>query len=220
VGSEPYYNEVKDDVENIVNGILESRGYDAYSLNVNKYTTKSDYVLNDEETKEKGLLEDEVANRLKQSNYQFDRIQVDPTEKTMFINIVGSKEYYHSIQDAVEKTALEVADAHKYKDYKVNVTRVTVEVKIADKRTQVLPAIAEGLMSKKEFKVTGVSYKSKPFSIIIKTSILSSDLTAKTLGAKIESEIDDFLTSEEISSILEDEPIEVIVNSKDNKKIN
>ncbi|MDQ0862277.1 DUF4030 domain-containing protein [Bacillus sp. V2I10] len=219
-GSDDYYNEVKDDVEKIVNGILKSKGYDAYFVKVNKFVAKSDYVLNEEETKEKNLLEDEVTKKIKQLDYKFDMVQVDPTEKTIFINIVGSKKYYNSIQDAVEKTVIEVANANKYKDYKINVTRVTVKVTKADKGAQIIPAIAEGLLSKKEFKVTGVSYKSEPLSIIIKTSILSSDPTAKTLGTEIESMILDFLTSEEISSILENESYEIIVNSKDNKKIN
>lgn len=219
-GSDDYYKEVKDDVEKIVNGILKSKGYDAYSVKVNKFVAKSDYVLNDEETKEKKLLENEVTKKLKQLDYKFDMVQVDPTEKTIFINIVGSKEYYNSIQDAIEKTATEVATAYKYKGYRINVTRVTVKVTKPDKGAQIIPTITEGLLSKKEFKVTGVSYQSKPLSIIIKTSILSSDPTAKTLGTEIESMIVDFLTSEEISSILENESYEIIVNSKDNKKIN
>jgi hypothetical protein len=57
-------------------------------------------------------------------------------------------------------------------------------------------------------------------SFIISTSILSSDPTAKALGTEIESMIVEFLESEEISPILDNEPYEIIVNSKDNKKIN
>ncbi|TDL76136.1 DUF4030 domain-containing protein [Peribacillus frigoritolerans] len=219
-GSDDYYNEVKDDVEKIVNRVLISKGYDAYSVKVNKFVAKSDYVLNDKETIEKNQLESEVTKKLKQLDYKFDMVQVDPTEKTIFINIVGSKEYYNSIQDTIEKKAIEVANANKYKSYRINVTRVTVKVTKPDKGAQIIPVIAEGLLSKKEFKVTGVSYKSKPLSIMIKTSILSSDPTAKSLGTEIESMIVDFLTSEEISSILKNESYEIIVNSKDNKKIN
>lgn len=82
----------------------------------------------------------------------------------MFINIVGSKKYYNTIQEAVEKAALELANANKYKGYKINVMRVTTEVRIAGKEAQILPAITEGLMSKKEYKVSGVGFKSKPLS--------------------------------------------------------
>lgn len=147
-------------------------------------------------------------------------VQVDPTEKAMFINIVGSKKYYNTIQEAVEKIALEVANVNKYIGYRINVTKVTVEVKKAGKEAQIISAITEGLMSKKEYKVTEVGHKTKPLTFIIKTSILSSDPTAKALGTEIESMILELLTFEEISPILDNEPYEIIVNSKDNKKIN
>jgi len=219
-GSDDYYNEVKDDVEETIREILKSKGYDAYSVKVSKGSVRTDYVLNKEETEEKNILENEVTKKLKQLNYKFDNVQVDPTEKTIFINIVGSDKYYNSVQDDVEKMAIEVADRNKYTSYKINVTRVTVKVEKADKGAQITPAIAEGLMSKKEFKVTGVGYKGKPLSFIISTSILSSDSKAKALGTEIELMIVEFLKSEEISSILGDESYEIIVNSKDKKKIN
>jgi Protein of unknown function (DUF4030) len=219
-GSDDYYNGAKDDVEKIIRAILKSKGYDAYSVRVNKFVPRTDYVMNDEEIKEKELLENEVTKELKQSDYKFDMVQVDPTEKTMFINIVGSKDYYNSIHEAVETASLKVAEVNKYKDYRIKVTKVKVEVRKPDKGAQVIPAISEGLMSKKEFKVLGVSYKSKPFTIIVNTSILGSDPTSKKLGTEIESMIVEFLKSEEISSILKNEPYEIIVNSKDNKKMN
>jgi hypothetical protein len=221
-GPDDYYNEVKDDVEKTVKGILESKGYDAYSIKVNKMivSEKGGYVLNEEETKEKNLLENEVTKKLNQLNYKFDMTEVDPTENAIFINIVGSEEYYNSVREEIEKTAVQVVEANNYKGYRINVSRVTVEVTYADKGAQIIPAISEGLMSKKEFKVTGVSYKSNPLTFIITTSILSSDPTAKTLGIEIESMINEFMTSEEISSILENEPYEIIVNSTNNKKIN
>ncbi|WP_408011422.1 DUF4030 domain-containing protein [Pseudalkalibacillus sp. A8] len=158
-GSDDYYKEVKDDVEKIVKGILKSRGYDAYSLNVNKFVAKKDYVL-------------------------------------------------------------KVANTNEFKIYTTNVTGVPVNATKADKGTQIISTINEGLMSKKEYKVTEVGYTNKPLTFIIKTSILSSDPTAETLGTEIETMITEFVTSEEVSSILENEPYEIIVNSKDNKKIN
>jgi hypothetical protein len=219
-GPDDYYHEVKGDIKKIVKGILKSKGYDAYSVKVSKFVVKTDYVTNEDEKNEKQLLEIEVTKKLKQSDYKFDMVQVDPTEKAMFINIVGSKKYYNSIQEAVEKEAMEVANVNKYKGYRINVTRVTTRVEISGEEAQIIPAITEGLMSKKEYKVSGVGFKSNPLTFIITTSILSSNPTAKAHGNEIESMIVEFLTSEEISPILGDEPYEIIVNSKDKKKIN
>ncbi|MGF6949796.1 hypothetical protein QF028_002301 [Neobacillus sp. B4I6] len=218
-GTDDYYSEVKDEVKKIVGEILESKGYDAFSVEVKK-ERKEDYVPSEEELNEKSIIENEVTKKLKELNYKFDRVQTDPTEKTIFINIVGSKEYYHSVQDGVKKVALEVADGNKYSGYKINVTRVTTEVRPTGKGGQITPTIADGLMAKKEFKVTGVGYKDKPLSFIISTSVLSSDPTAKALGTKIESMIVEFLQAEEISPIVGNEPYEITVNSKDNRKIN
>jgi Protein of unknown function (DUF4030) len=214
------YNEVKNDVGKITKGILKSKGYDAYSVKVSKSIDKDDYVLNEEETKEKTHLENKVNEKLKEADFKFDWVQVDPTENTIFINVVGSKEYYNTIQDAVKKTAIKVASENNYKDYRINVTRVTVKVTKPDKGSQVITAITEGLMSKKEYKVSSVGYKSKPLTFIIRTSILSTEPTAKTLGTEIESTIVEFLESKEISPILDKEPYKIIVNSKDNKKMN
>jgi hypothetical protein len=218
-GTDDYYSEVKDEVKKTVGEILKSKGYDAFSVEVNK-ERKEDYVPSEEEMKEKNIIENEVTKKLKELNYKFDMVQTDPTEKIIFINIVGSKEYYHSVQDGVKKMALEVADGNKYSGYKINVTRVTTEIRPTGKGGQIISTIADGLMAKKEFKVTGVGYKDKPLSFIISTSVLSSDPTAKALGTKIESMIVEFLKSQEISPILDNEPYEIIVNSKDDMKIN
>ena len=75
-------------------------------------------------------------------------------------------------------------------------------------------------MPKKEYKVTEIGYKSKPLIILVSTSIQSSDPKAKELGMKIDKEINEYLKSEDILSILGDETVKVIVYSKDKKKIN
>ncbi|KQU14214.1 hypothetical protein ASG65_27575 [Bacillus sp. Leaf13] len=215
-GSDDYFNEVKDEIEKTVKGILKSKGYDAFSVKVSKELAQNDYVLNGEETK----IGKELTKRLKQLDYKFDSILIFPRAKVININIDGSKEYYDAVKDDVEKTAIDVTELNNYKDYNIDVNRSTVKIAKADTGALITPAIAEGLMSKKEFKVTGVGYKEKPLSFIISTSIPSSDSEAKALGTEIESMIVEFLKSEEISLILGNESYEIIVKSKDKKKIN
>lgn len=214
------FKKAKPDVEKIVKDILKTRGYDAFSIEISKFVPRQDYVPSEEEKKEMNLLNREVTKKLKQLNYQFDHVQTDPTEPTIFINITGSKNYYNAVKEDVEKAALETVSANHYKGYKINVTRVNARVVPADKGSQITGPLAEGLMSKKEFKVIGVAYKSKPLTFIIRTSVQSSDPKAKELGKKLDRMIVEFLNSKEISSILKDETYEIIVKSKDNKKIN
>ncbi|ASV70246.1 MULTISPECIES: DUF4030 domain-containing protein [Cytobacillus] len=216
-GSDEYYNEVKDEVAHVVNQILKSRGYDAYSVNVNK-SYSGDYVLNDEEEQEKSLLTESVTDKLNHSDYKFDMVQVDPTENVMFINIVGSDKYYESIQDTVKEEAKNVAETNHYNGYEIKVTRMTTEIKPADKESELIATITEGLMSKKEFRVTGVGNSVE--KIFINTSIQSSDPSAKELGLNIEAKINEFLTSEDALSILGDNSYEIIIYSKDEEVIN
>jgi len=219
-GSDEYYNEVKTEVQKTVKEVLKSKGYDSYSIRITQQKDFKDYELNVDEKKEKNLLESEVTKILKQSKYTFDSVFVDPTEKSIFINIVGQNDYYKEVKNDVQKVALETAKTNHYPGYKIKVTRVTVEISKPDKGSLIIPAISEGLMSKKEYKVTGVGYKSKPLKIIIRTSIKSSDQSAKNLGEEIESEIIEFLKSKDISSVLGDEEYEIIIYSKDKNKIN
>ncbi|MFF2875176.1 DUF4030 domain-containing protein [Gottfriedia sp. NPDC057991] len=219
-GSDQYYDEVKNEVKKTVNEVLQSKGYDSYAIKITQQKDFKDYELNEEEKKEKGLLESEVTKTLKQLKYTFDSVFVDPTEKSIFINIVGSKDYYKDVTKDVQKVAFETAKTNHYPGYKIKVTRVTVEISKSDKGSLIVPVISEGLMSKKEFKVTGVGYKSKPLKIIIRTSIKSSNPLAKNLGEEIETEINEFLKSKDISSVLGDEKYEIIIYSKDKNKIN
>lgn len=64
---------------------------------------------------------------------------------------------------------------------------------------------------------TRISYKRKPLTFIINTSELSSNPQSKQLGAEMEGVNVGFLQSDEIA---ENEEYSIIVNSKDNKKIN
>ncbi|MGE7186226.1 DUF4030 domain-containing protein [Peribacillus sp. NPDC006672] len=166
-------------------------------------------------------------------------------KKEVDVRVEGSDDYFNEVKDDIEKTAQAILKSKGYDAYSVKVSKEPVlndydlnkedikektlldneteDIKITkgtDKGTQITPAIAEGLISKKEFKVTGVSYKGNPLSFIISTSILSSDPAAKELGTEIDSMIGEFLKSDEISPILGDEPYKIIVKSKDKKKIN
>ncbi|MEQ2467999.1 DUF4179 domain-containing protein [Niallia hominis] len=215
-----YYKVVKNEVKKIAVNKLNEKGYDAYTVEVDEFKERTDYVLNEEENAEKQLLEQKVEEKMMQLDYKFDMVQVDPTENAIFINIVGDKKYFQSIEKKVEKAGLEVTNANHYKDYRIIPTNTRVEFRVADNIAPVESAIAEGLLSKKEYKVTGVSYKREPLTFIISTSELSSNPQSKQLGAEIEGVIVEFLKSDEIADILANEEYSIIVNSKDNKKIN
>ncbi|MES9682616.1 hypothetical protein ABWK22_06765, partial [Gottfriedia acidiceleris] len=128
-GSESYYNEVKDGIKKTVDEILQSKGYDSYSVKISKYQERKDYELNETEKKEKTVLESEITKKLTTLNYTFNMVQADPTENTIFINMEGSKTYYNDVKRDVEQLAKKIAETNHYPGYKIKVTRVTVEVR-------------------------------------------------------------------------------------------
>ncbi len=185
-----------------------------------------------------------IFDELEEKGYKINGTGIEyKPKKELEVRIEGSDEYFNGVKDDIEKTVKGILKSKGYDAYSVKVSKEpalndydlneeemkekldneTEGIKItkgADKGSQITPAIAEGLMSKKKFKVTGVSYKEKPLNFIISTSIPSSDPEAKALGTEIESMIVEFLKSKEVLSILGNESYEVIVNSKDKKKIN
>ncbi|WP_281279698.1 DUF4030 domain-containing protein [Terrilactibacillus laevilacticus] len=124
------------------------------------------------------------------------------------------------MKNDVKTLAKEVAEANKYTGYNIKVTKVTVKVRKDDKGSEITHVIAEGLISKKEYKVTEVGYKFNPLTFIISTSVKSSDPKAKELGVKIEKTIQDFLRLEGMKAILKNEPYKINVISKDKRKLN
>lgn len=219
-GSAEDFVEVKQEVENFTGEILMSKGYDAYKVEVRHEQTNADYKLSKQEQAEKNLLDQEVTAKLEEGGYQFNRVFTDPTDKSIFINITGSEEYFESVKEAVENAGTETVTSNNYAGYTIIPTRVESKITPIDKGAMIIPAMAEGFLSKKEYNVTGLAYKEDPLTFIIRTSIASSDPEAEGLGTEIETMISEFLESDEISSILDGETYNIVVESKDDQKIN
>lgn len=219
-GSAEDFAEVKDAVEDLAEEILASKGYDAYTLNVSHEQQNSEYQLTEKEQTEKSVLDQEVSAKLEESGYQFDQVQTDPTEKSIYINITGSEEYFESVKKDVEETAAETAASNNYAGYTIIPTRIESKITPIDKGAVIIPAMAEGFLSKKEYNVAGLAYKNDPLTFIVRTSLLSSDPEAESLGSEIETMIIEYLESAEISPILDGEAYQIVVESKDGQKMN
>lgn len=219
-GSDDYYNKIKSNIEQIVKEILYSKGYDSYTVKVIKEENNKGFNLSKEDSREKLTIENDLTNLLKQFDYQLGTVEVDPTDKLIFVSILGSNENYLKIKNEVEKTIIEYTKKNKYKGYKINITNENMNLVKVNKGAQITPTIAEKLMSKKKYKVTGVGFKENPLTFTVNTSILSTDPKAKDLGIVIEKIIVDTIKTEKIKSLIGNESYNIIINSKDRKKIN
>lgn len=222
IGSNDYYNSVKNDIKEDVQQILKAKGYDSYSISITKFKESVEPKLTVKQQKEKSVITEEISHKLKQSNYKFNTVDVDPMSKEIFINLKGSITYYNGNKDEVKKAAEEALNKTNYDGYGIQATHSTPIVikKVEDIGSKITSVIGEGLLSKKKYKVTEVSYTEEPLTFNIKTSVNSSDPSAKTLSQSIEKEVNQLMELKNVSSKLEGKSYKVIIYSKDDKKIN
>lgn len=216
---EGYDNNAKKEVEKIAEQILKSKGYNAYSINVGMFVREED-TLSKEEKKDIEVLEKELLEEFKEKNYKSTSLSVDPVDRKISVNIGKSKEYYEQIRDEVEITIIDVLKSRDYTGYEIALSNVIVKINPSGKSALIEPSLSDALLSKKEYKVTGISFTDTPLKFYIKTSIMSNDSNAKKEGEKLDVMINEFFETPEIEQILGNDPYEVIIYSKDKKRIN
>jgi len=222
MGNDDYYNSVKGDIKDEVNKILNAKEYDTYDIKITKFKESKNPGLTKQQQKDKKIITEAISNKMAQEKYNFNTIEVDPFGKEIFIDLKGDISYYDDNKDKVKKAAQEELNGTNYGSYKVQVTNSTPIIikKENDIGSDITSKIGEGLLSKKEYKVTEIGYIEDPLTFNIKTSVSSSDSSSKALAQKIEKEVNQLLELKNVSSKLEGKSYKVIIYSKDGKKIN
>ena len=220
VGSSQYYNSVHQQIKTVVNDILQSKGYDSYSIKVVRLKNL-DNNLTEKEKETISFLNKKVSNGLIKSGYNFNSVDVAPWEKTVYIDVEGSKDYYNDVKPKIEKDIKKVLAKNNYSNYEVKVSRISLQIKKVDSaESKVVNVIGEGLMSKEKYKVKSITYKEKPLTFIIDTTIQSSDKDSKALGNDIENEVEQLMKSKDVVTRLGDKSFKLVIYSADHKKIN
>lgn len=231
-GSEEYYNQVREEVKEITKDIISSRGYNDFTVEVDKekiMESDSD-PANDPKYRESELVFDvlnEVVPRLQQKgykiepNYSVGYTGPDAKDITVDLDIEDTEkrtdEIEGAIHEGIKKQNIEKEVTIQFHPF--NVQEREIENKWT---TDVLPVIWEGMLSRKEYKTKGVgySYKKGTMNIFITTTIDKSDNEAPEIAKKIEIAIHEFLQSDDLKDIVDDTPYKVVVRDKDSKDIN
>lgn len=222
-GSNEYYEDVKDEIKDIAKDILQSKHYDAYTLKVDKYKPfVHDISAEDKKRmKESDKLLTAIHQALEEHDYNVMGLGIRNNKIERFVSL--------DIPDTearVEEIKELVGNVIKEKDlgeFPIKINKINMERKAQERRWMpVISTIFEGLLAKKEYKVTGEAYSfyPLPLRIEIRTSIHSTNQDAEELGEKIEDTIDNFIETEAVSQAVKDDPYRVEVLSKDKKKIN
>lgn len=226
MGSEEYYNQVRDDIKEIAEDIISSKGYNDLKFEVVKDDSANDL----EDREDLYLLLDvleEVVPKLQKQGYKIlgnigvSHNSPDARDIWLDLDIADTEERTDEIERAINESAKK-QNINRYVTINFhpnNVQKWEIEKKW---NSDVLPAISEGMLSRKEYKTNYVehSYKKDTMNIIITTTIDKSDNEALELANKIEITIHEFLQSDDLKDIVGDTPYKVVVQDKYNRDIN
>ncbi|WP_102275316.1 DUF4030 domain-containing protein [Cytobacillus massiliigabonensis] len=223
-GSEQYFQDVREEVEEIAKNILKEKEYDGYKIEVEKQVDRvPDTSISERDQAISEALEESYndLNELHFNVLSHGYSYTAPNSDKVIVNIdiPNTEKRIEEIKQVVnDRLKTKNIDSFTIKINKINLSQKEKEAKW----NEIFPVIIEGLTAKKEYKVTGFAYSfhPAPLQIIIKTSINASDKDADERVRIIEETINEFLKSEEIQSKIGGDPYKIIIRGKDKQKIN
>ncbi len=208
-GMEEYVKQEEDKVLRILTETLEKRGYDNYELMVSD-AREVPPVLN-EIDKERDELDEELMSDLQGAGYPIMNVNTFGPVVNVYIPIADEAKKVE-----IYKVAIELLEANGSPKQVQVITRDGTEEEIESQWMSAKTSIEEGLFLKKEYRVADIRYSYKPekVSITIMTNMKSSDPETKEIVTKIRKEITEFLDSEEVKRMTENQKYELIIQDK------
>ncbi|PFN04607.1 DUF4030 domain-containing protein [Bacillus cereus] len=219
--SEEYINQVKGKVEKIVKDTLYARDYDRFEIkiysnrNVKRNVSNSSLEIS---SKTSSLIMD-IHKKVEEHGLEFLTLGVRPNEKFVQVDIPSNEER----TDELEKIILDVAKGYGMQDYTVKFRKVDLKKQAKSQEwKQIILVLAEELIGNSKYKVDGISYSDskEPFTLIITSSLNSSNPEAKNSAKELENMINDLINSDVVNEKIKGEPYDILIKSKDGKKIN
>jgi hypothetical protein len=219
-GPDAYLNKVQDEVKEVAANILNSKGYNAFTVDISNNTKFSQKeALNEKQLIEQDAVQSIISSKLKQLHYPAS-VRVDPLQHQIYVTI--DLNAFQNFKEAKKGIPTQIKAIPEYKEHYSNY-KITV---MGRSMTQVNPAtsfisnLTEELLSKKEYKVTGTAYKENPLELIILTSESESDQDVKEFSRNLETAIQNYLKSDNVTKLLDGKTYKIVIQSKEGTKIN
>lgn len=228
LGSNDDVRSMKAEVIEAINSELVAQNFGKYDIEVKKGKERTSQKPMestpeiDEYIRKKFELEEKILDMLAKNNYH----PAFPVEVR-----INSKENF--IYVALPKTEKRVAELKEqlnlltkdYGEFRYKITSIDMTAREQELRwTQngIIDIIFDGLNENKAFKIEGLSYSFHPLplQIGVRISLKSTDPEAKEIAETIEKEIAEFIQTHEMTANVRNDPYEVTVYGKDEKKIN
>lgn len=215
--TEEYISQVESDVRKIVKDTLDKRDYDRFEIKI--YSNRDiDHNVSDINSKESSLIKD-INKEAEEHGLEILMFGTRPDEKTFQIDISSDEERI----DELEKIILDVAKRYGMQDYTVKFHKVDLKQQTKlQEWDKVISVLAEELIGNSNYKVDQISYSNPKelFTLIITLSLDSSNPEAKKSAQDLEKMVNDLINSEVVNEQIKREPYDILIKSKDGKKIN
>ena len=220
-GSKEYVDKVRPDVKKLVKDLLLARDFDAYEVKVysseGKVTepTPEEIKADKEFEKVVGI----VNEVLKKYGYtEGIPIGFQAVNQTVDFSLPNTESKIDEIKQQVQSKL----NAKSLGSFTLKVNVYNAKKKERERRwSPIISTIAEGTFGAKKYKVTGVGYTNKSaeyMTIMLKTSVSSSDSDYEEVVGDIKNTLQEFLTSKKTREIIKDDAYKVIITSKDKKE--
>ncbi|WP_419958562.1 DUF4030 domain-containing protein [Psychrobacillus psychrotolerans] len=210
-GTEEYVKQEEGKVLNILNEILDKRGYDNYELMVSAKNENEVSSVQKEIDKQREELGEKLMSDLEGAGYPIMNVNTYGPVVSVYIPIADEAKKVE-----IYKAAIELLKANETPKQVQVITRDLSEEEIESRWMPVIRSIEEELFLKKEYEVADIRYSYNPekVSITIMTNMKSSDIEDNQTTFKISKEIIEFLNSEEVKRMTENQKYELFIQDK------
>ncbi|MCP1143459.1 DUF4030 domain-containing protein [Lysinibacillus endophyticus] len=226
IGTDQEIQVIKNEVVSNVDTALQEKNLGHFSIDV-KAGEVTPWPEDDPETvqmeKASEALHDEIMALLDENHFEpaFPiEARVNNVQNFIYVAVPNteSKERMEQLKELLKTASSKYGD-----DFKMRITQIDMKAREQELRWGGnIHAIGSALMENKDFNVTGFSYSFHPYPLMIKlkTSIKSTDPNVDELVERIENEITQFLKNDERTKDIRNDPYDLIIMSKDKKRLN
>lgn len=227
-GTKKEVKDLKEELIPKINASLKENNFGSYKIEIIRDKTVYNPVPVDSPEvqqfmKDSQELEKKIIEQLEKNNYEMAfpaQARINEVEKYIYVAIPKTETRITELETLLRATAKPYGE-----DFKLDIRKIDMAAREQEKRWEeagIIHILVGGLMENEEFNVTGFSYSFHPLplQIKVKTSVKSTDSSAKELAEKIEQEIDTFIKTDVITKNVRNDPYELIILGKDKKQIN
>ncbi|WP_377891839.1 DUF4030 domain-containing protein [Alkalihalobacillus sp. R86527] len=219
-GSQKYVDSVKGDIEKIVKDILQSKNYDAYTFKVSRdkeHKFEMDGKV-EKDLNEFNIISTAITEELRKLDYTIESLGMSYDPKTIELEIPNSEDRIDEIKQVISN----ILKVNNLDSISLKITKVDINSKDLDERwAEILSIVSEDLLGKKDYKVKKVGYSVNPEpKLQMYIDLPSTGENSKNFAQQLEKVIDDFLKSEKMKPIVNNDPYQITIYSKDEKIIN